>query len=73
MTSGENPMDRPPPRADAGLDSMAETRKVEQMRERVQAGYRVDPDAVAEAIITRLKAGTGGARNPASSQRPPAR
>jgi hypothetical protein len=60
------------------LDSVAETRKaqVDHMRKRVHAGYRVDPHAVADAIIARLEAGgtvKGGARNPASSARPPAR
>ena len=60
-------------------DSVAETRKVQvdQMRNRMQrGGYRVDPHAVAEAIIARLKAGgtvSGGARSPSSSSRPPAR
>jgi hypothetical protein len=57
---------------------VAETRKVQvdQMRNRMQrGGYRVDPHAVAEAIIARLQAGrtVSGARNPASSSRPPAR
>ena len=61
------------------LDSVAEIRKdqVDQMRDRMQrAGYRVDSHAVAEAIIARLQAGgtvNGGARNPSSSSRPPAR
>jgi hypothetical protein len=60
------------------LDSVAEIRKVQvdQMRNRMQRGYRVDSHAVAEAIIARLEAGgtvKGGARNPSSSSRPSAR
>jgi hypothetical protein len=41
-----------------------------------RTGYRVDSNAVAEAIIARLKAGGAvrdGARNPSSSGRPRAR
>jgi hypothetical protein len=60
------------------LDSEAETRtvQVDQMRNRMKRGYRVDSHAVAEAIIARLKAGgtvKDGARSPSRSPRPPAR
>jgi anti-sigma28 factor (negative regulator of flagellin synthesis) len=56
------------------LDSDIRTDQVNHMRNRIQrAGYRVDPNAVAEAIIARLKAGStvrDGARSPSSSPRP---
>ena len=59
------------------LDSDIRTDQVDQMRNTIQrTGYRVDPNAVAEAIIARLKAGStvrDGARNPSSSGRPRAR
>ena len=59
------------------LDSDIRTDQVDQMRNTIQrTGYRVDPNAVAEAIIARLKAGSAvrdGARNPSSSGRPRAR
>jgi anti-sigma28 factor (negative regulator of flagellin synthesis) len=59
------------------LDSHIRTDQVDQMRNTIQrTGYRVDPDAVAEAIIARLKAGStvrDGARSPSSSPRPRAR
>ena len=60
------------------LDSVAEIRTVlvDQMRNRMKRGYRVDSHAVAEAIIARLKAGgtvKDGARSPSRSPRPPAR
>ena len=66
---------RPFPNA---LDSVADTRteKVDQMRNRMKRGYRVDSHAVADAIIARLKAGgtvRDGARSPSRSPRPPAR
>jgi anti-sigma28 factor (negative regulator of flagellin synthesis) len=59
------------------LDSETRTDQVDQMRNIIQrTGYRVDPNAVAEAIIARLKAGGAvrdGARSPSSSPRPRAR
>jgi anti-sigma28 factor (negative regulator of flagellin synthesis) len=59
------------------LDSETRTDQVDQMRNIIQrTGYRVDANAVAEAIIARLKAGSavrGGARSPSSSPRPRAR
>jgi anti-sigma28 factor (negative regulator of flagellin synthesis) len=59
------------------LDSDIRTDQVEQMRDIIQrTGYRVDSNAVAEAIIARLKAGStvrDGARNPSSSARQRAR
>ena len=59
------------------LDSETRTDQVDQMRNIIQrTGYRVDPNAVAEAIIARLKAGGAvrdGARSPSSSGRPRAR
>ena len=59
------------------LDSDIRTDQVEHMRNLIQrTGYRVDSNAVAEAIIARLKAGGAvrdGARNPSSSGRPRAR
>jgi anti-sigma28 factor (negative regulator of flagellin synthesis) len=59
------------------LDSETRTDQVDQMRNLIQRpGYRVDPNAVAEAIIARLKAGGAvrdGARSPSSSRRPRAR
>jgi anti-sigma28 factor (negative regulator of flagellin synthesis) len=59
------------------LDSDIRTDQVDHMRNTIQrTGYRVDPNAVAEAIIARLKAGSAvrdGARNPSSSGRPRAR
>jgi anti-sigma28 factor (negative regulator of flagellin synthesis) len=59
------------------LDSETRTDQVDQMRNLIErTGYRVDSNAVAEAIIARLKAGGAvrdGARNPASSPRPRAR
>jgi hypothetical protein len=69
---------RTAPREANALDSVAETRtvQVDQMRNRMKRGYRVDSHAVAEAIIARLKAGgtvTDGARSPSRSPRPPAR
>jgi hypothetical protein len=53
------------------LDDMGETRtvQVQQMREEKRSGYRVDCQAVAQAILERLQAGrtiTADARNPAS-------
>jgi anti-sigma28 factor (negative regulator of flagellin synthesis) len=60
-----------------GLDSEIRTDQVEQMRNLIQrTDYRVDPNAVAEAIIARLKAGStvrDGARSPSRSPRPRAR
>jgi anti-sigma28 factor (negative regulator of flagellin synthesis) len=59
------------------LDSDIRTDQVDQMRNIIQrTGYRVDPNAVAEAIIARLKAGStvrDGARSPSSSPRRRAR
>jgi anti-sigma28 factor (negative regulator of flagellin synthesis) len=59
------------------LESETRTDQVEQMRALIQRpGYRVDPNAVADAIIARLKAGgtvRDGARNPSSPGRPRAR
>jgi anti-sigma28 factor (negative regulator of flagellin synthesis) len=59
------------------LDSETRTDQVDQMRDLIQrTGYRVDSNAVAEAIIARLKAGgtvRNGARSPSSSPRPRAR
>jgi hypothetical protein len=59
------------------LDSETRTDQVDYMRNLIQrTGYRVDPNAVAEAIIARLKAGStvrDGARSPSSSARPQAR
>ena len=56
------------------LDSDIRTDQVDQMRNIIQrTGYRVDSNAVAEAIIARLKAGStvrDGARSPSSSPRP---
>jgi anti-sigma28 factor (negative regulator of flagellin synthesis) len=59
------------------LDSETRTDQVDHMRNLIQrAGYRVDTNAVAEAIIARPKAGStvrDGARSPSSSPRPRAR
>ncbi len=58
------------------LDSETRTDQVDQMRNLIQRGYRVDSNAVAEAIIARLKAGSavkGGARSPSRTPRPRAR
>ena len=62
-----------------GQDPVDETRtdRVTQMRKQVRDGaYCVDPHAVAEAIIDRLREGgsvSAGARNRSSPRRPPAR
>lgn len=59
------------------LESETRTDQVDQMRNLIQrAGYRVDANAVADAIIARLKAGgtvRDGARSPSSPGRPRAR
>jgi anti-sigma28 factor (negative regulator of flagellin synthesis) len=59
------------------LESETRTDQVDQMRNLIQRpGYRVDPNAVADAIIARLKAGgtvRDGARSPSSPGRPRAR
>jgi hypothetical protein len=60
------------------LDDMGETRtvQVQQMREEKRSGYRVDCQAVAQAILERLQAGrtiTADDRSPASPQTRPAR
>lgn len=66
----------PPQQPPDSVDEIR-TERVTQMRERLRLhGYHVDAEAVAEAIVDRLREGgavSGGARSRSSRPRPPAR